>query len=125
MVGGFSPSENLEKSAGFIEASPCDLHHIFIVTMTTAVVVHQMYIFQCDQEQNAQEADMNTLQITTPRTLTIHTTLFEILAAMQEDAIESQMDVHSTDEQIVATVAEWMQSGRITAYASNPIRSAA
>ena len=68
---------------------------------------------------------MNTLQITTPKTLTIHTTLFDMLAAMQEDAIEAQIDVDSSDEQIVSTVAEWMQSGRIMAYSNNPIRSAA
>jgi hypothetical protein len=84
-----------------------------------------MYIFKCDREQDTQEADMTTLQITTPKTLTIHTTLFDMLAAMQEDAIESQVDVQNTDAQIVSTVAEWMQSGRITSYHTNPIRSAA
>ena len=68
---------------------------------------------------------MKTLQTTTPKTLTIHTTLFDMLAAMQEDAIETQVDVQSTDAQIVSTVAEWMQSGRVTSYHANPIRSAA
>jgi hypothetical protein len=68
---------------------------------------------------------MNTLQITTPKILTIHTTLFDMLAAMQEGAIEAQIDVDSSDEQIVSTVAEWMQAGRIMAYSNNPIRSAA
>jgi hypothetical protein len=68
---------------------------------------------------------MSTLQTTTPKTLIIHTSLFDMLAAMQEDAIGAQIDVESSDEQIVSIVAEWMQSGRITAYSNNPIRSAA
>jgi hypothetical protein len=68
---------------------------------------------------------MSTLPTRVPKTLTIHTTLFDMLAAMQEEAIETQVDVHDTDAQIVSTVAEWMQSGRIVSYHASPIRSAA
>jgi hypothetical protein len=68
---------------------------------------------------------MNTLQITVPEILMVHTTLFDMLAAMQEKACERQVDTHSTDDQIVATVNEWMQSGRIASYHADPILSAA
>ena len=67
---------------------------------------------------------MNTLQ-TTAKTLTIHTTLFDMLAAMQEEAMQAEGDEHNTDAQIVSTVAEWMKSGRIALYHTNPIQSAA
>ncbi len=67
---------------------------------------------------------MTTLQ-TTAKTITIHTTLFDMLAAMQEEAIETEVDRHDTDAQIVSTVAEWMQSGRIASYHADSIRSAA
>lgn len=68
---------------------------------------------------------MSTLPTRVPKTLTIHTTLFDMLAAMQEEAIETRVDVHDTDAQIVSTVAAWMQSGRIVSYHASPIRSAA
>ena len=68
---------------------------------------------------------MNTLQITNPRTLTIHTTLFDMMAAMQEQATERHLETRDTDTQIVATVAEWMQSGRVASDQTNPILSAA
>ena len=70
---------------------------------------------------------MNTLQITAkaPKTITIHTTLFDMLAAMQEDASETGLDAQYTDAQIVSTVADWMQGGRIAASPPKPIRSAA
>ncbi len=67
---------------------------------------------------------MNTIQ-TEAKTLKINTTLFDMLAAMQEASIEADVDVYTTDAQIVSTVAKWMQSGRITSYPLNPIRSAA
>jgi hypothetical protein len=59
------------------------------------------------------------------KTLMIHTTLFDMLAAMQEEAMTTQENEHSTDAQIVSTVAAWMQSGRIALYHTNPIQSAA
>ncbi len=65
---------------------------------------------------------MNALQ-TAPKTinsLTIHTTLFDMLAAMQEDAVGAEADTH-----IVSTVAEWMQSNRISSAYHETIRSAA
>jgi hypothetical protein len=68
---------------------------------------------------------MNALQITSPKTLTIHTTLFDMIAAMQEEATERHIEAHDTDTQIVATVAEWMQSGRVASDQINPILSAA
>ena len=68
---------------------------------------------------------MNTLQTTSPRTLTIHTTLFDMIAAMQEEATERHMEARDTDTQIVATVAEWMQSGRVASDQVKPILSAA
>ncbi|ETW96719.1 MAG: hypothetical protein ETSY1_25415 [Candidatus Entotheonella factor] len=70
---------------------------------------------------------MNTIQTTakTPKTLTIHTTLFDMLAAMQDEASELEFDVRNTDAHIVSTVAEWMQAGRIVPGYTNPIRSAA
>jgi len=68
---------------------------------------------------------MNTLQIESPKMLTIHTTLFDLLAAMQEAASERQLDTHKTDADIIATVNEWMQSGRITSGHPDPILSAA
>ena len=61
----------------------------------------------------------------TAKTLTINTTLFDMLAAMQEDAIDTEINSHHTDTQIVSKVAEWMQSGRISSYNADPIRSAA
>jgi len=67
---------------------------------------------------------MNTLS-TTAKTLTIHTTLFDMLAAMQEEITETNVDVADTDAKIVSTVAEWMQLGRIAPYHTDPIRSAA
>lgn len=70
---------------------------------------------------------MNALQTITktPKTLTIHTTLFDMLAAMQEEASEWELDVPNTDAQIVSTVAEWMQAGRVAPDYTRPIRSAA
>ena len=68
---------------------------------------------------------MNTLQNTSSRTLTIHTTLFDMIAAMQEEASERRLEALDTDTQIVATVAEWMQSGRVASNHVNPILSAA
>ena len=68
---------------------------------------------------------MNTLQITRPSTLTIHTTLFDMIAAMQEEASARHMETHDTDAQIVAAVANWMQSGRVASDHVNPILSAA
>ncbi len=67
---------------------------------------------------------MATLQTKT-NTLTIHTTLFDMLAAIQEEAVNTELDTRTTDTQIVSTVAEWMQSGRITSHYADPIRSAA
>ncbi len=65
---------------------------------------------------------MNTLQSTakTSKTLTIHTTLSDMLAAMQEDTVGTEADTH-----IVSTVAEWMQSNRISSAYHEAIRSAA
>ncbi len=69
---------------------------------------------------------MNTLQTAAPKTLTIHTTLFDMLAAMQEEAGgPEEVDVQYIDSQIVSTVAEWMQSNRIAPDHANPVRSAA
>lgn len=65
---------------------------------------------------------MNTLKTTseTIKTLTIHTTLFDMLAAMQEDTVGAE-----ADSNIVSTVAEWMQSNRISSAYHETIRSAA
>ena len=59
------------------------------------------------------------------KTLTIHTTLFDMLAAMQEEAADTELDTRTTDAQIVSTVTEWMQSGRIMSHYADPIPSAA
>jgi hypothetical protein len=67
---------------------------------------------------------MNAAQ-STPKTMTIHTTLFDMLAAMQDEADAGQVDIQNTDDQIVATVAAWMQSGRVALRHANPVRSAA
>ncbi len=65
---------------------------------------------------------MNTLQTTdkSSKTLTIHTTLFDMIAAMQEDTVGAEADAH-----IVSTVAEWMQSNRIFSAYPEMVRSAA
>lgn len=60
----------------------------------------------------------NTAKIS--KTLTIRTTLFDMLAAMQEDTVGAEADT-----QIVSTVAEWMQSNRISSAHRETIRTAA
>jgi hypothetical protein len=92
--------------------------------MTTETMAYQMYIVERTKEQNKRRPDMNTLQ-TTAKTLTIHTTLFDMMAAMQEEAMKTEGNEHNTDAQIVSTVSEWIQSGRIALYHTNPIQSAA
>ncbi len=67
---------------------------------------------------------MKTLQTTT-ETLTIHTTLFDMIADMQDEAVENDVNIHTTDAHIVSTVAEWMRVGRITSHDVAPILSAA
>jgi hypothetical protein len=83
-----------------------------------------MYIFKGDREQNKRRPNMNTL-LTTAKTMTIHTTLFDMLAAMQEEVPETEVNVDETDAKIVSTVAEWIHLGRIVSYHTDPIRSAA